>query len=244
MRIFLLIPCLFAVACGSSSTLGGDEAGQGGTSSATPSGGGLGGRTLGKSAEQTLGTTLQTWCPEICQTLAECPPVPCSCQGDVCSCVDVPDPVTCSAECQSGMTDEFLGHGEACAELGIAYLGCISAMACQALTGSTPPCAPDSSVQAAACSPPPPAGSVSCPQGWGTGSSGPSTTPGALVCEEQWEACTDGHVYRISCYSTGSAELSCSCLVDGVVKGGFAASGSCPLLGGVNAGCGWQLAAY
>ena len=240
MRILLLAPCLLAVACGASSTLGGDESGPGG-SSATPSSGGMGGRsTLGTSAEQQLGTKLQTWCPEICRTLSQCPPVPCSCQGDVCSCVDLPDPTTCPAECQSAMGGEFLGYGEACARLGLGYVDCLSAMGCQALTGP-PPCAPDSSVQAAVCSPPPPAGGVDCGQGWGTGTEGPITL-GALVCEQQWEACSDGHVYRASCYYAGTDQLSCTCLVDGVPQRGFASSGGCPPAAEVNAACGWQLA--
>jgi hypothetical protein len=243
MRVFLLAPCLLAVACGASSTLGGDEPGQGGSSSATPSGGGMGGRAmLATSAQQQLGTKLQTWCPEICQTLSQCPQGSCSCQGDVCSCVDVPDPATCPAECQSAVSEEFLGHGEACAELGLTYVDCLSAMACQILSGSSSACVPDGSVQATVCSPPPPAGGVNCGQGWGTGVSEPVTTPGALVCEQQWEACSDGHVYRVSCYYAGAGQLSCSCLVDGVAQRGFASSASCPPSQEVNAACGWQLA--
>jgi hypothetical protein len=254
MRKLLFAGCLSVVACGASSTLpsGGDPSEGTGGSSVGVSGGGMGGRTTtAPGAAQQLSSKLATWCPEVCRTLSQCPVPPCTCQGDLCSCIELPDPATCPAECQSGMGQQFLGHGDPCAQIGLAYVDCLSAITCDALTGSgDSPCAPDPSAQAAACEPtaPPPSGVVVCQGGSGSAAAGGTgVTPGTMVCDLTRDGCSDGRAYRVSCTYLGpGAEVSCSCYLDGLPQTSFpwtAGGSSCPPVQEVNAGCGWQLAA-
>jgi hypothetical protein len=155
--------------------------------------------------------------------------------------------VTCSAECRDAMSEQFLGHGEPCAQLGLTYVACLSAVTCDALTASgDPPCVPDY----AACEPTaqPPSAGIVCPGGSGAAvGGGTGITPGTLVCELQRDGCSDGHAYRVSCTYLGPAQqVSCSCYLDGLPQTSFlwTAGGSyCPLVQDVNNGCGWQLAA-
>jgi hypothetical protein len=97
---------------------------------------------------------------------------------------------------------------------------------------------------------PPTAGQTVCRSGSGSSlndaarPAGPS--PIGVVCDQTWSDCSDGSEYRVSCADhQGTGVAACSCIVDGVVRGGYEDSTSCdvaaiPEL--LNESCGWSLA--
>lgn len=189
-------------------------------------------------AEQRLRTLLPAWCPLICSKLTQCqsPGVDTNCQ----------------AQCSQFVTEEYLGQGDACAQLGLDFVNCVDSASCADLASSSN-CAPDSSKRSAVCSsytsdssqaapgPDTSAPTVTCQSGGGLATTSPVPV-GSLVCDTTRTQCSDGHTYHVACINQGDGIVACSCYLDGLLQTTFPVGGTgCPVSSVVSSYCGWQL---
>lgn len=206
------------------------------------------------SAEARVSDALPGFCESECARIIACQPdEDCVCDegSDYCECTSVPDQGECAVDCEEYLTEEFTGHGDACAEVGERFMNCISAASCDELTSGdvcelsdaeaapcegddAPPAVPDPT------RPVPGPGPVTC----GAGSSGGSA-PGSDVpfaCESEVADCSDGNTYGIACTEAPSGPPLCTCLLNGAGTKSFRlAEAVCPSQADVNAGCGFWL---
>jgi hypothetical protein len=200
----------------------------------------------GLSKEQQLGNSLPSWCREICVKLVQC-----AAQSSQSK---------CESDCKQDVASEFLDQGDACAQLGLDFMNCVSGSSCDVLQqNQAPNCVPDSSAIDSVCSgdsgsstsTPPAASNDStspgAPSPGVTCSSGAhmvaaNATAGTMVCDSEATDCSDGHGYRVICYYQSSGTESCTCYQDDSSPGAFENSGtSCPSVDVINSMCGWNL---
>ncbi len=206
------------------------------------------------SSEQQLGNSLPTWCPEICTKLVQC-----NAESSQSS---------CESDCHKDVASEFLGKGNACAQLGLDFMSCASGSSCDALLqNKLSPCLPSNDAIDSACpgdssttplppanttgsTPPPDGGNSTVPDptsGGVTCSSGAHmiasiAAPGNMVCDAERTDCSDGNSYRVTCIYQASGTETCTCFPDGLSRGPFDYSGTyCPDVTVINSMCGWNL---
>jgi hypothetical protein len=148
----------------------------------------------------------------------------------------------------------FSGHGETCAEAGLASMQCLDeARTCEEFDEQGETCFELPS-DVPACSD----GKVTCQdEAGGTGGSAgvapPSgaagngtnpVAPATTSCEYWLDSCSDGAVYHLTC--NGSVAIVCECYRNGVWEASFELpDDDCYLPSdAINPGCGWNLAAF
>lgn len=185
--------------------------------------------------EQQLSGLLPTWCPQICAKLSQCN----SARVDV----------TCVNDCSQAMSNEFLGRGSSCAQLGLDFVTCVDHATCSDLANAQI-CEPNATTLNATCgtnstSPPPTANSTGSTVTCQTATvSVPSANAavGATVCDSTETDCSDRHTYRITCTNQGNDSISCECYLDNSAQMSFTTTGTnCPTNAVVNSACEWQL---
>jgi hypothetical protein len=213
----------------------------------------------GKSKTERLQASLPSWCSSTCKTLLMCDvDDDCTCTGDRCVCPGQVDD-DCPEDCQEEMARWTVGSDQ-CAEAGERFQRCVDEQGCAVRTeeglcsvtedeeacprpgDADPPDAgpaggPNQGEGGAGSVPTPP---VTCSDSFGTGG-GTGTGYPVLLCEEGRQTCSDGHDYLWYCVRTSETVVTCSCLVDQVVVGGFDPGEGCPSTQQVNQGCGWNL---
>jgi hypothetical protein len=206
-------------------------------------------------------------CSSACALLVECGgEESCVQEGDVVECVTPPDRDECESGCNEVITEAIQAGGERCESLASALLDCVDRSSCEEILSGDDLCDPEQQALET-CS-----GSsgrddnakdsngtsgfgvagpaVSCQAGIGAVAENPGgETPPGVACDNQWLECSDGHDYRVSCVDhQGTGTVVCSCIVDGIVTGGFGGGEICTAVteGGAaaisNAECGWSLA--
>ena len=159
--------------------------------------------------------------------------------------------MACTSDCSRAISEEFLGHGDACAQYGVDYMNCLSSASCNDLNnGYAGTRDPNSMAINSACSSggtssssQPTTDTVNCSSGGGSAAAG-DVTIGASVCDSNLSDCSDGHSYRVNCLYAGNNQMTCVCYRDGAVQNTFvAALPDCPNVQIANADCGWQLSA-
>jgi alpha-tubulin suppressor-like RCC1 family protein len=157
--------------------------------------------------------TAQSDCDRICSSFV------CSEGGD------------CEYGCNTTMKGNFLGHGEACEQLGRDYMTCLSTLSCDQLSGPDNPCNWTTSGNLDACgvvmdqgAPASEASTrVTCEMFIGDSSklTNPSEAVGETVCRNSASNCADGHTYSYDCTYMASGVTSCTCSTDDVVGNSF-----------------------
>lgn len=203
--------------------------------------------TQSLSAEEQLAQDLADLCAAACDHVVACVEPNCVCDlGDVCNCPSAPDPQTCPSDCVQATQEDYLGKGDACAQVALQMLNCIAGSECSALangtevcqTGSAPGCEQNKTDDSLSATGPLPG--VTCTTGTGTAFSDGSTVP--ITCDETAGDCSDGHIYRISCAAPDGGSPTCTCIRDGVAENTFVTtSTSCPSIEERDVGCGWNL---
>jgi hypothetical protein len=212
-----------------------------------------------KTQAEQLTADLPAWCPRVCARLRACPAAKgceCSPDSDVCDCIGIDD--GCEEQCPAFFA-RYTGS-EACAAIGQRIKNCLDRMTCDQLGGPDP--CPATAAELDSCPEPNDGNSSDIPSGSSAGpSNGPTVgTPvtcagssGAgggmpenggpqVTCEEERDACSDGHAYSWICSQDSQGQRACACLVDADATASFVpASADCPALSQVNAGCGWAL---
>lgn len=213
-----------------------------------------------RTAEQEVSEDLDDWCSDICVRLvAPCTGTDCECaptqavpgapvEECVCEATDSPD--DCAEACHDWMSG-FIGHGEACAEAGLASMACLDAAnSCDDLDEDVEDCFHEPN-EVSACN----GGKVACDQdasgsapvsipsgSAGSGGAVPSTP--FSTCDYMFSNCSDGAEYQVAC---GGAEVvTCECFRNGSYTGRFELAGTgCSLTSvQVNPGCGWNLSDF
>ncbi len=183
-----------------------------------------------------------------CPDAAQCDCAPCTCPATE------ETPAKCESDCNEAV-QKSLASG--CAPAMLKLLDCLSGASCE--SGQVPCKAESDAMKAcnkaspssdsrppsATTSAPGPGGRVVCRGASGSGSAAavgsPPPPPGTTSCSSGWESCSDGRSYGVECDFTSSADLSCTCLVDGAAQGAFTAA-DCPSnVADVNRLCGWDL---
>jgi hypothetical protein len=125
------------------------------------------------------------------------------------------------------------------------YLNCALAAGCDAL--GSDPCGPVYDFLADVCGAPSPSPFellvpevMPPPDVDGAFCAEESVTEGPNVpCDHLFDSCNDGRQYRVSCFQS-SDTIACSCIIDGLVQGGFLGA-ECPLdIDIINDGCGFD----
>jgi len=207
-----------------------------------------------RSSEDRLRTRLDGFCVEECARIASCAPprVDCDCaDGELCECTRTQS--DCEEDCRSDLLEAYVGTGESCAALGLEFMDCVSATPCRELDSAdacrdvrerSEPCEPD---DVDPPSGPPAGGTVSCSSGFGSaGSAGGANVPNPqTTCDLGWDACSDGHGYRLICLAAAAGAASCTCFVDGLPTNTFTpSSSSCPSHAETNSACAWRLSDF
>ena len=185
-----------------------------------------------RSQEDRLRPRIDGFCESECERIAACPES--STTAD-----------NCQSECRSLFRSTYIGQGDACAQLGLDLMECVSDTACEKMEDEpcepilerSEPCEPGDSGE-------PPSGNpaVTCQSGFGSGSAGGAAMP-TPTCDQGWDDCSDGQQYRVICLPDGAQSAACTCYVQQQPTLSFpSASMSCPSTEELNAGCGWFLA--
>ena len=194
------------------------------------------------SAEARVAAKSADFCTAQCERLSQC---------DIDGLVG--DPEQCIVGCQELFEEEFLHLGEACAEAGERYMGCISRSTCDDFANNSKICEL-SDAEEDACDegdmPPmggggvpteaPPSdtgGPAICGAGVGGGS---APGAGTFSCNTGWEDCSDGHTYSLSCIESEQGPPACTCFFDGNQTGIFSLVDlSCPSDSDAKVACGF-----
>ena len=239
MRALWVLPVLVTLACTGQHIVAGEE----------------------KTEAERFAAELPGWCEEICTKLAACGD-DCDCDSDACSCGSVDE--DCPQECFDDM-QRWAQGSDACAAVGQRFADCIEAEACKVLSTASEcdttqaesdacprPGNPDggdpggddsgSSEPPSLVGPPTTGSAVTCDASSSSGQNPAAQMgPPEILCELQYDNCSDGQERRLVCVTTLQGPTSCACRLDGVLTGAFDSGGACPTTAQQNVGCGWNI---